>query len=79
MQRLDVAPAVNTGVPTVGLMDTARLTIAEGPLHPLAVTRIFTEPEKPFAQVITPDELMLPADALLTDQLKPVLLLAVVE
>ena len=58
---------------------TTRVTGAEGPLHPLAVTIMVAIPEKPFVQVITPDELMVPASAGMTDQLKPVLLLASVE
>ena len=67
------------GIPTVGVTDIVAEIIAEGPLHPFAVTRISTEPENPFAHVITPvDALIVPADALLSDQLKPVLLVAVV-
>jgi hypothetical protein len=67
------------GVPTVGVMVTVLVTCAEGPLHPLAVTWIFTVPEKPLAQVITPVVApMVPADGLLSDQLKPVLFVAVV-
>lgn len=67
------------GVPTVGVIFTVRVTCADGPLHPLAVTRISTVPEKPFAQVITPVVApMDPADGLLSDQLSPVLSVAVV-
>jgi hypothetical protein len=39
---------------------------------------MFAEPENPAAQVITPDVLIVPAAGLLTDQLKLVLLVAVV-
>ena len=65
---------------TVGKVCTAtlRVTGAEGPLHPLAVTVMMTFPEKPFVQVITPEELIVPASAGVTDQLNPVLLLAMV-
>ena len=67
------------GVPTVGVIDTVLMTCAEGPLHPFAVTWISTEPENPFAHVITPVVgLIEPAAALLNDQLKPVLSVAVV-
>jgi hypothetical protein len=45
----------------------------------LAVTWIFTLPENPLAHVITPvAALILPADALLIDQLNPILFVAVV-
>jgi hypothetical protein len=40
---------------------------------------MFTDPENPLAHVITPAELIEPADGLLRDQLKPVLFVAVVE
>ena len=41
---------------------------------------MFTEPEKPFAHVITPVVALIdPAEGLLNDQLKPVLFVAVVE
>jgi hypothetical protein len=67
------------GVPTVGIIATVRVTCAEGLLQPLAVTWMFTEPEKPLAQVTTPVVgLITPAAPLLNDQLKPVLLVAVV-
>jgi hypothetical protein len=60
-------------------MDTDLITCDEGPLQPLAVTWISTEPENPFAHVITPVVApMLPADPLLKVQLEPVLLVAVV-
>ena len=39
---------------------------------------MFTDPVNPFAQVITPEVLMEPADGLLVLQLSPVLLAAVV-
>ena len=68
------------GVPTVGVIFTVRFTIVDGPLQPLAVTWISTDPEKPFAQVITPvPALIAPARALLKLQLNPVLFVAVVE
>jgi hypothetical protein len=74
----DIVIAV--GVPTVGVITTVRVTIAEGPLQPLAVTWISVVPEKPFAHVITPVEAsMLPAEPLLKLQLKPVLFEAVVK
>ena len=60
-------------------MVTVLITCADGPLQPLAVTWIFTLPENPLAQVMTPVEpLMLPAEELLRLQLKPVLFVAVV-
>ena len=71
---------IAVGVPTVGVITIVRITCADGPLHPLAVTLISTVPENPLAQVITPDMgSMLPAEPLLKLQLKPVLLVAVVE
>jgi hypothetical protein len=74
----DIVIAV--GVPTVGVIFTVRETIADAPLHPLAVTRISTVPENPSAQVMMPDEEpMIPAAPLLKLQLKPVLFVAVVE
>lgn len=48
------AIAMAAGVPTVGVMTTERETSAEGPLHPLARTRMLAVPENPLAQVITP-------------------------
>ena len=70
---------IGVGVPTVGLIVTLRVTIAEGPLHPLAVTDMMAVPEYPFVQVITPlVAFIVPAPAGDTDQLKPVLLVAVV-
>ena len=73
------ATVTAVGVPTVGVILTVRVTCAEGPLQPLAVTWILTEPEKPLAQVITPVvALIAPARTLLIDQLKPVLFVAVV-
>jgi hypothetical protein len=63
-----------------GLTITVRMTCAEGPLQPLAVTWIFTLPENPIAQVITPVVApMVPAAGLLMLQLNPVLFVAVVE
>ena len=45
----------------------------------MAVTRIFTLPENPFAQVMIPEAAPIePAAPLLNDQLKPVLFVAVV-
>jgi hypothetical protein len=71
---------IAVGVPTVGVIVTVRVTIADGPLQPLAVTWIFTVPEKPFDQVIIPVAApILPAAPLLKLQLKPVLVEAVVE
>jgi hypothetical protein len=73
----DIVIAV--GVPTVGVIVTVRITCADGPLQPLAVTRIFTVPENPLAQVIIPVVApMLPAEPLLRLQLNPVLFVAVV-
>jgi hypothetical protein len=67
------------GVPTVGETANVRITCAEGPLHPLAVTRISTLPVNPLLHVITPVAgLIEPAAPLLMLQLKPVLLVAVV-
>ena len=73
------ATVIVVGVPTAGVILTVRVTCADGPLQPLAVTMISTVPAKPFAQVITPVVgLIDPAAALLRDQLKLVLLVAVV-
>ena len=69
---------MTVGVPTVGVTVTEWITCEDGPLPPLAVTRISTLPANPMLHVITPDELIEPAAGLLTDQLKPVLLVAVV-
>ena len=67
------------GVPTVGVIFTVLTTCVEGPPHPLAVTWISTVPKKPFDQLISPVEaFMEPAAISLTDQLNPVLLVAVV-
>ena len=67
------------GVPTVGVIDTDLTTCEEGPLQPLAVTRMSTLPENPLVQVIIPVVAPIePADPLLKDQFKPVLLVAVV-
>ena len=58
---------------------TCLVTMAENPSHPVAVTCISTVPEKPFAQVMTPVEVLItPAALSLNDQLKPVLFVAVV-
>jgi hypothetical protein len=73
----DIVIAV--GVPTVGVTFTVLVTCGDGPLQPLAVTRMSTLPEKPFAQVITPEDAFIdPADPVLNDQLKLVLFVAVV-
>jgi hypothetical protein len=70
---------IAVGVPTVGVTTTVRVTIAEGPLQPLAVTCISTDPENPFAHVIIPVVAPIdPAAPLERLQLKPVLLVAVV-
>ena len=59
---------------------TVLVTCNDGPLQPLAVTRISTDPKKPFAQVIKPVvKPITPAAGLLKLQLKPVLFVAVVE
>ena len=72
-------PVIVVGGPTVGVTTTVLVVCEEGPLQPLAVTLISTEPEKPFAQVITPVVALIePAVALLNDQLKPVLFVALV-
>ena len=71
---------IAVGVPTVGVTVTALITCADGPLQPLAVTWILTDPAKPFAHVMRPVVApMLPAAGLLRLQLNPVLLVAVVE
>ena len=70
---------IAVGVPTVGVTVTALVTCDDGPLQPLAVTWILTDPAKPLVQVITPDvAFMMPAAGLLILQLKPVLFVAVV-
>jgi hypothetical protein len=67
------------GVPTVGETLTVRITWADGPLHPLAVTLISTVPVNPFAHVITPvDGSIDPAAGLLKLQFNPVEFVAVV-
>ena len=67
------------GVPTVGVTLTVRTTCEEGPLHPSAVTLMSTEPENPLAQVMIPVAWSItPAEPLLSDQLKLMLLVAVV-
>jgi hypothetical protein len=72
--------AIAVGVPTVGVILTVRVTIAEGPLHPIATTLISTDPENPFVQLIIPVvRSILPAAGLLTDQLYPVAFEAEVE
>ena len=64
----------------VWVTTTVLITCADGLLHPLAVTCMFTVPVKLFVQLITPEEApMLPAEGLLSDQLKPVLFVAVVK
>ena len=74
-----VKMVMSVGVPTTGVTTTLRETIADGPLQPLAVTWISTEPANPLAQVISPVAgLMVPAAGLLSDQLKPVLSVDVV-
>ena len=71
---------IAVGVPTVGVIVTVRITCAEGPLQPFAVTCMLTVPEKPLVQVMTPVVApILPANPLLKLQLKPVLFVAVVE
>ena len=75
-----MAPEANTGVPTVGVMVTVFENCADGLLQPFAVTRISTDPENPLVQVIKPVVApIVPAAEVLSDQLKPVLLVAVAE
>ena len=70
---------IAVGVPTVGVIITERVTADEGPLQPLAVTDMVAVPEYPFVHVITPlVAFIVPAPTGKTDQLKPVLLVAVV-
>lgn len=67
------------GMPTLGVTFTVLVLIVDVP-QPVAVTWIFTLPENPLAQLITPVAGSIdPAALLLSDQLKPVLLVAVVE
>ena len=69
----------SSGAVEDALIVTFRVTGAEGPLQPLAVTVIVAVPEKPSVHVITPVvAFMVPAPAGETDQLKPVLFSAVV-
>ena len=42
-QRVDVAPSVNTGVPTVGVIVTVCVAVA-GPLHPAALAVMMLVP-----------------------------------
>ena len=70
---------IAVGVPTVSPMVTVLVTIEDGPLQPLAVTWMSTDPENPLVQVMIPVVApMLPAEGLLRLQLNPVLLVAVV-
>ena len=79
MGSLPAETVIAVGVPTVGVMLTVLVTIAEGPLQPLAVTWMLTLPENPLVQIIIPVVApMLPAAPLLRLQLKPVLFVAVV-
>jgi hypothetical protein len=74
------AVVIAVGLPSVCPTVTDLINCDEGPLHPEAVTWIFTVPKKPFVQVITPvDALIDPAAGLFIDQLKPVLFAAEVE
>jgi hypothetical protein len=52
-QRVDVAPRVNTGVPTFGLMVTVWLAVV-GPLQPVAVAVITEVPVHPAVYVTAP-------------------------
>ena len=70
---------IAVGVPTVGVIFTARATGMEGPLQPSAITWMLTLPANPLVQVITPVEGSIdPARELVLDQVKPVLFVAVV-
>lgn len=68
--------AIAVGTPRAGPTTTVLITCNEGPLQPLAVTRMSTVPKKLLAHDKTPAEEMLPAAALLKDQFKPVLFIA---
>ena len=70
---------IAVGVPTVGVTVTVRIVCADGPLQPFATTWMFTAPENPLAHVIRPVVApIVPAAGLLNDQVKLVLLVAVV-
>ena len=70
---------IAVGVPVAAVTFTVLETCADEPLQPIAVTWMFTDPEKPLVQVITPvPALMAPAEGLLIDQAYPLLLVAVV-
>ena len=58
------------GTPTVGVIVTVLITCDDGPLQPLAVTWMFTVPEKPLVQVMMPVVVPIePAEPLLKLQL----------
>ena len=52
-QRVDVAPNVNTGVPTVGVTVTVCVAVF-GPLHPAALAVIIVVPLHPAEYVTAP-------------------------
>ena len=72
-------PLEKTGVVTDGLTVINLETGVDAPLQPLATTLTFTVPVNPLAQVKTPEELIIPAAELSMDQVKLVLLVAVVK
>jgi hypothetical protein len=63
---------IGEGVLTVGTTFTVLVTGVTGALHPLATTEMVAIPEKPSAQVIIPDGLIVPAPGGDTDQVRPV-------
>ena len=76
---LPEAIVIVVGLLTVGVITTAREMSVEGPLHPLACTKMVALPENPLAHVITPVlALIEPAPAGDLVQMKLVLLVAVV-
>ena len=52
-QRVDVAPSVKTGVPTVGVIVTVCVAVA-GPLQPAALAVMMLVPLHPAAYVTVP-------------------------
>jgi len=58
LQRVDVAPSIKTGVPTVGVMVTVWVAVL-GPLQPAALAVIIVVPLQPAAKVTFPVELLM--------------------
>ena len=81
-QRVDVAPSVKTGVPTVGVIVTVCVAVA-GPLQPAALAVMMLVPLQPAAYVTVPVAVVMvfpPAsEAASSEYVIPVVLVAVAE